>query len=209
MKERKGYKAASYTTHDEDKALVIKAISGNQDAYNILLCKYKPILYTAAKRRLPDYIVEDLEDVVMVVLGQAFLKIHQYNPEKSKFFTWIVACLHNYVNGIPNQKKRVATNSLEDIYPSQKNEDQPLEYEIPDEDRFDQNIDAKQTLKLVKTLIQKLPPDISKAMTLKFFKQLSQKEIAEELGCDVSLVWYKIKRGRELLKEMSDFDEIF
>ena len=141
MRERKGYKRARMTTHEEDKALVLEAIAGNQKAYNILLEKYKPILFVAARSRLSNKIVEDLEDIVMFVLGTAFVKINQYNPEKSLFFTWMIACLHNHINGIPTQKKRIVADSLEDMYPSNVDSENPIEYEIPDEDHFDMNID--------------------------------------------------------------------
>ena len=104
MNERRGFKKTAYTTHAEDKALVLEAIAGDQKAYNVLLSKYKPILFTAAKRRLSKKNVEDIEDIVMIVLGTAFVRINQYDPEKSLFFTWMISCLHNYVNGIPAQK---------------------------------------------------------------------------------------------------------
>jgi RNA polymerase sigma factor (sigma-70 family) len=208
MAERKGYKPVKYTTHDEDKVLVIDALNGNQLAYNSLLRKYKPILYTAAKRRLPNYHVEDLEDVVMIVLGQAFIKIHQYDPDKSKFYTWMIACLHNYVNSIPKQKKRIYTDSLDEVYLSNIGEDQAIEYDIPDNDRFDVQLDAKEALRIVKDAIEKLPPHISEVMKLKFFEEYSDAEIAETVGCDKSLIYYRVKKGRELLEKTVDIDNL-
>jgi RNA polymerase sigma factor (sigma-70 family) len=209
MNERKGYRPIKMTTHAEDKALVISAIEGDQKSYNTLLRKYKPILYTAAKRRLPQKGVEDLEDIVMIVLGNAFLKINQYDPEKSLFFTWMVACLHNYVNGIPNQKKRIQADSLEDMYPSNDGSDTPIEYAIPDEDPFDLSMDKEQTAKLVRLLIDKLPADLSEVIKLKYFKELSHKEIAETVGCKEGEVWYKLKKAKDRLKKLSDVDSLF
>jgi len=209
MKERKAFKPVKMTTHAQDKELVIKAISGDQRSYNILLQKYKPILYTAAKRRLPYKSVDDLEDIVMIVLGQAFVKISQYNPEKSLFFTWMVACLHNYVNGIPNQKKRIQADSLEDILPSSRGEDQPIEYAIPDTHSFDQDIDREQTFKLIRMLVDKLPADLATIIKLKFFREMSHREIAEELGIKESDIWYKVKKAKDILKKYADADSLF
>lgn len=194
-------KSVAYTTHEEDKELVKEAIGGNQKAYNILLQKYKPILYTAAKRRLPYRETEDLEDITMIVLGNAFLKLNQYDPSKSKLFTWMVACLHNYVNSIPKQKKRVETYSLED----NKREAAAK----PDTHNFDTNVDRERTSQLVKTLINRLPSDLAKAITMKYFKDSSHAEIAEEIGCKEQDVWYKLQRGRQLLKRMSETNELF
>jgi len=207
MRERTGYKSAKYTTHAEDKELVLSAIAGSQKSYNTLVRKYKPILYTAAKRRLGQASVEDLEDIVMIVLGHAFVRLYQYNPEKSLFFTWIVACLHNYVNSIPKQKKRIQAKSLDDIY--YNDGDSPIEYEIPSHDRFDEAYDTQQGFNLLKTLMKRLPPEIYSVFVLKFFRDLSNEDVAKELGIKKEDIWYKVKRGREILKKYSDLNGIF
>jgi len=209
MKERKGFKKVAYTTHAEDKSLVLEAIRGNQKAYNVLLSKYKPILFTAAKRRLPKKNVEDLEDIVMLVLGNSFIKINQYDPEKSLFFTWMVSCLHNYINGIPSQKKRVIADSIEEIYPSNQDSENPIEYEIPDEDPFDIVMDLEQTAKLIRLLVDKLPSESCEVIKLKYFKQLSHREISVILGCEERQVWYKLDRAKERLKKLSDKENLF
>lgn len=194
-------KTVAYTSHEEDKRLVIEAIGGSQRAYNTLVTKYKPILYTAAKRRLPYKETEDLEDITMVVLGNAFLKLSQYDPEKSKFFTWMVACLHNYVNSIPKQKKRVETYSMEDNLKAVSS--------AADPHNFDTDIDKKQTSMLIRKLIYRLPEDLAKAITLKYFRDASHAEIAEAIGCKEQDVWYKLQKGRQLLRKMSDGAGLF
>lgn len=209
MKARKGYSHLLKTTHAKDKELVIEALGGNQKAYNSLLQKYKPILYTAAKRRLPEKSVEDLEDIVMFVLGQAFVKLGQYNPEKSLLFTWMIACLHNYINGIPKQKKRIQADSLEEILPSNMGENDPVEYAIPDEDQFDLDIDKKQTAKLVRLLVERLPEELCTVIKLKYFKDKTNKEIADEIGCKESDIFYRVKKAKEILKKYADADELF
>jgi RNA polymerase sigma-70 factor (ECF subfamily) len=202
MRIRKGYKSVKYLTHDEDKALVLEAISGNQKAYNTLAQKYKPILYTAAKRRLGQAEEEDLEDIVMAVMGACFVKIKQYDPEKSKFFTWMIACLHNYVNGIPKKKKQVTTQSYG------VGADSSRFFEIDSEDML-QNIDREQVVKLVRLLVANLPEDISRAISLKYFKGYTHEEIAQEIGCETNVVWYKLKRGKEMLKKLSEQNNLF
>lgn len=209
MNERRAFRKTAYTTHAEDKALVIEAISGNQKAYNILLTKYKPILFTAAKRRLPKKNVEDIEDIVMFVLGTAFVKINQYNPEKSLFFTWMISCLHNHVNGIPAQKKRIIADSIEDIYPTNEDSDNLIEYQIPDEDPFDLVMDFEQTAKLIRMLVDKLPADSCEVIKLRYFKEMSHKEIGEVIGCDERQVWYKLSTAKRRLKKLSEKENLF
>lgn len=209
MSERKGYKHQLKLTHARDKELVIEALKGDQRSYNMLLQKYKPILYTAAKRRLPNKSVDELEDIVMIVLGQSFVKLNQYNPEKSLLFTWMIACLHNYVNGIPKQKKRIQANSLEEILPSNVGENDPVEYSIPDEDQFDLDIDKRQTAKLIRLLVERLPEELCIVIKMKFFKDKTNKEIADEIGCKESDIFYRVKKAKEILKKYADADELF
>ena len=207
MRNRKGYSSTKYTTHDEDKRLVIEAIGGDQRAYNVLVKKYKPILFTAAKRRLSNYSVEDLEDAVMVVMGTAFMRINQYDPAKSLFFTWIIACMHNYINNIPHQKKRISAASLDSLV--QVSENETIEYQIPDEDRFDMNMDREQMAKLVRLIVDKLPEKYSTVIKLRYFRDLSYKEIAEELGCETKEVEYKLRLAKNQLKKLSEKSNLF
>ena len=169
-----------YTTHEDDKKLVIQAMSGDQRAYNILTRKYKLILFTAAQRRLPGKNEEDLEDIVMAVLGRCFISLHLYDPEKSKFFTWMVACLHNHVNSLPKGKKRISAESYQGVSTVS------MEIrEIGESESTIENIDRAQVIKLVRLLVDKLPPDIATAIKLKYFKDCTHEEIAKEIGCKV------------------------
>jgi RNA polymerase sigma-70 factor (ECF subfamily) len=205
MKKRIGKTA--YTSHDEDKRLVNEAIAGSNAAYNTLLTKYKAILFTAAKRRLPEISPEELEDITMTVLGTVFLRLDKYDPEKSKVFTFMIMCLHSYISSIPKQKKRVSTKSLDEVYGN--GGDEFVEYQVPSIDAFDENIDRKRSMALIKIMLDKLPKDLSTAIIMKYMQDATYKEIAERIGCSETLVWYKIKRGRELLKEMTENQELF
>lgn len=205
MRTRKGYRSVAYTTHEEDKELVKSAIEGNDKAYNILIRKYKPILYTAAKRRLPQARVEDLEDIVMTVMGNTFVKIRMYDPEKSKFFTWMIACLHNYVSSIPRKKKRLEADS----YDRSTNVRDAEAFAVAEEIDINAEIDREQISRLIRLLVSQLPEDISKAISMRYFKEASNEEIAREIGCSAGDVWYKIKKGREMLHKLSKKNKLF
>lgn len=201
MADRKGRKGPRYTTHEEDKKLVVNAINGDQSAWNILLQKYKPILYIAAKRRLSYYSDEDLEDIVMTVLGNTFVKIRQYDPERAKFFWWIVASLHNHITGLYNRKKLIPKESPISLKDAG---DFAIDYSD-----FTEEYDREQVSRLIRLLINKLPEDLSKAITLRYFKEYTNEQIAEEIGCKPGDVWYKIKKGRDMLKRLSQNGKLF
>ena len=182
-----------YTTHEEDKALVVKALGGNNLAYNILAEKYKPILYTLIKRRLHYLSEEDMEDMVMVIMGRAFVSLKTYNPSVSKFFTWMVSCGHNYINSLPRKKKVVTGIGYAD-----SNQNVEL---IRDTENIEDDMDKKNTFKLLRSLIDKLPQEISQVYKLKFFKDKTNSEIAEIVGIHETHVYYRVKKGREILKK--------
>ena len=209
MKERRGYTTNKYTTHAEDKALVIDALAGNQKAYNVLVRKYKPILFTAAKRRLPNKNVEDLEDIVMVVMGNAFVKLNQYDPEKSLLFTWMIACVHNYINSIPAQKKRIQTNSIEDMYDVGGDTDSRVEYEVPDDYDYTESMELERVATLIRLLVDKLPEDSCEVLKLRYFKQLSHREIGEIIDCPEKLVWVRLKTAKSRLKKLAENEKLF
>jgi len=203
MKQRKrGRLGPKYTTHEEDKALVQSALEGNQASYNALLQKYKPILFIAAKRRLSYYSDDDLEDIVMAVLGRAFVNIRQYDPTKAKFFWWIVACLHNHVSGLYRAKKLITKEKTVNLKDAG-------EFAVNFDYDFTQEYDREQVSRLLRLLIDKLPEELSRTITLKYFKNMTNEEIANELGCKTSDIWYRVKKAKELLKKLSQNGKLF
>lgn len=197
----RGRKAPKYLTHDQDKALVLEALSGSTRAYNDLAQKYKPILYIAVRRRLPHIPEEDAEDIVMSVMGRCFVSLHLYDPMKSKLFTWMIACVHNHMNGLSTGKKRI----------------KGVEYgesgydvgEIEDPSDFQADVDRGNVVRLVRMLVDKLPPECAQAIKLKYFREMSNEDIAQEMGIKPTDVWYRVKKGREILKRLSDNHDLF
>jgi RNA polymerase sigma factor (sigma-70 family) len=78
-----------------------------------------------------------------------------------------------------------------------------------DDSNFSEDYDKEQTSKLIRLLISKLPEDQSKAITMRYFKDASNEEIAKEIGCKPDEVWYRLKKGREKLKKLSINGKLF
>ena len=202
MVKKRGRQGPAYTTHEEDKKLVLSAIGGDANSYNILVQKYKPILFIASKRRLYHYSDDDLEDIVMTVLGNSFVNIRSYNPERGTFFWWIVACLHNYISSLYSRKKLIPKEKLVGLKDAG-------EFAVNNDFDFTENYDREQVSTLIRLLISKLPEDFGKAITLRYFKGYTNEQIAEEIGCKPSDVWYKLKKGKDILKKLSKNGKLF
>jgi RNA polymerase sigma-70 factor (ECF subfamily) len=198
----RGRKSPRYLTHDEDKKLTTQALSGDTRAYNILAQKYKPILYTAVRRRLGNSISEEeAEDIVMTVLGRAFISLHTYSPEKSKLFTWMIACVHNHMSGLAKKKPRIKGVSY--------SESPYVIDEVPDSTDELASIDRANVVKLVRALVDKLPPDCSEVIKLKYFRELSNDEIADIMGIKPTDVWYRVNKAKKILKGFSESHGLF
>ena len=199
-----GRKGPRYLTHDEDKELVVKALNGDNLAYNKLAEKYKPVLYTVIRRRMWSISEEDAEDITMTVLGRAFVYLKTYNPQKSKLFSWMVACCHNYLNSIPRKKKRIEGIRYIDT-------DKQIETfsNSSDTDDIIGNIDRSNVSKLVRKLIERLPPELAEVFKLKYFKELSNEDIAQIVGIKETDVYYRAKKGRDLLKKWLSRNKLF
>ena len=200
----RGRKSPKYLTHDEDKALVREALAGSDKAYNTLAQKYKPILYTAVRRRLGNSITEEeVEDMVMTVLGRAFISLHTYNPEKSKMFTWMIACVHNHMSSLKTKKKRIQTVDVV----SERHRD--ILENATYEDTTQGDVDRANLVKLVRALVDKLPHECSQVIKLKYFKELSNDEIAAIMGIKPTDVWYRVNKAKRILKGLGVSNGLF
>ena len=57
-------------------------------------------------------------------------------------------------------------------------------------------------------LLDKLPPDVAEAIKLKYIKEYSNEEIAQELGCKPTDVWYKVSKGKNEFFQVTTADGI-
>jgi RNA polymerase sigma-70 factor (ECF subfamily) len=200
----RGRKSPKYLTHDEDKALVREALAGSDKAYNTLAQKYKPILYTAVRRRLGNSITEEeVEDMVMTVLGRAFISLHTYDSEKSKMFTWMIACVHNHMSSLKTKKKRIQTVDVV----SERH--RAILENATYADTTQGDVDRANLVKLVRALVDKLPPECSQVIKLKYFKELSNDEIADIMGIKPTDVWYRVNKAKRILKGLGVRNGLF
>ena len=81
--------------------------------------------------------------------------------------------------------------------------------EIEDPSDFQADVDRGNVVRLVRMLVDKLPPECAQAIKLKYFREMSNEEIAQEMGIKPTDVWYRVKKGREILKRLSDNHDLF
>ncbi len=175
-----------------DYDLVVKATSGDQRAYAELLGRYRDAIYFMLLKMVNN--PSDAEDLTIEAFGKAFKSIRQYAPNFA-FSTWLF---------------KIATNNCIDFM--RKKKSTPLSFETPGEDHDDpshhiqcEEMDPEeklinlQKLDMMKDIVSKLKPRYRNLIELRYFKEYSYDEIAQELDLPIGTVKAQLFRARDLL----------
>lgn len=161
-----------------DEVLVKLYESGNDKAFEILLLRYKSKVYTyiymiVRSRHLAEDIFQDT-----FIKAIATIKQGRY-VESGKFLAWINRIAHNLIIDYFRREKNENTFSADDF-----------DYDIVNsaslsERSFEDLISNEQVLKDVVHLVNLLPPTQQSVIRMRYFEDLSFKEIADKT--DVSI----------------------
>ncbi len=167
---------------EQDRALVRQCLDGNRRAATELVDRYQRRLFTVAYRMLGN--VQDAEDVVQSVFGNAFVALATYDP-RYRFFSWIYRMTVNEsLNAIKRQRPMVSLEGTSDLAaPAAPDADAALEAE-----------------RRVDRALRGLKPDDRAIVVLKHFVALSYDEIAELLEVPVKTVKSRLFTARERLR---------
>jgi len=170
-----------------------KAKEGNQLAYNTLLDSFWSSVHSfQLKRHQND---NDAEDITIQTFSKAFDKIDTYD-EKYQFKTWLITISKNiHIDGL--RKKNASVRA--ELY---KEKEKDI-YDIADDNPTpeDKIITEQNLAKLLKD-IKQLKPKYQEVINLRFFQELSYKEISERIGEPMNNVKVKLLRARKLLAEI-------
>ncbi|WP_111682037.1 RNA polymerase sigma factor [Winogradskyella tangerina] len=173
----------------EIKDAINKAKQNDQIAFNFLLDSFWNDVYTFQLKRTQNE--NDAEDITIQTFSRAFDKISTYN-EDYKFKTWLITISKNiHIDLVRRQKKSIQNTSKD-------NEDSYLEI-IDDSPSPEDKIITEQNLAKLLRDIKKLKPHYQEVINLRYFQELSYKEISEELKEPINNVKVKLLRAKKLL----------
>ena len=180
-----------------DQDLVSRYIKGNELALEMLINRHKDRLFGYINNLLKDkQLAEDIfQDVFIKVIHT--IKAGKYN-EEGKFLPWFMRISHNMVIDYFRKAKRMQTTSGNenfDIFDTIKRTDPNVEDEMM----------AVQVQDDVKKLIEFLPDDQKEVLKLRYYSELSFKEIAEETNVSINTALgrmrYALINLRKLIEE--------
>lgn len=174
----------------EIEEAINKAKKNDQKAFNFLLDTYWEDVYGFQLKRIGNE--NDAEDVTIQTFSKAFDKIHTYNSDYV-FKTWLITISKNlHIDLLRKEKTAFSQRILSD---DSDTINQILDESPSPEDKIitDQNL-----AKLLRD-IKKLKPHYQEVINLRYFQELSYKEISEELKEPINNVKVKLLRAKKLL----------
>lgn len=172
-------------------AYIEQAKNGNQSAFKSLLNYYWKDVFYYLNEKIDNE--DEAEDITIKAFAKAFDKLDSYN-KKYTFKTWLITIAKNlYIDHLRKQKA---------IFVSLNKEDNS-NYDIKDESPSAEDaIITEQNLAVLLQNIKKLKPNYQEVIHLRYFQEMSLKEIALVLNEPLSTVKVKLMRARKLLAEI-------
>lgn len=172
---------------------IARAKKNDQKAFNYLLDTFWDDVYGFQLKRTENE--NDAEDITIQTFSKAFDKIDTFD-ENYKFKTWLITISKNIHIDLIRKEKNLISKSIS------QDDDDPL-YQILDESPTpeDKLITEQNLAKLLRD-IKKLKPDYQKVIHLRYFQELSYKEISEALDDPINNVKVKLLRAKKLLAEI-------
>jgi RNA polymerase sigma-70 factor (ECF subfamily) len=168
----------------DDRALVDRCLTGDAEAFGLLVDRYQNVVYNVALRMLGN--PEDAWDVAQVTFVKAFEKLHTYKAEY-KFFSWIYRIMMNEsLNTLQRRKPQV------EIDPSLA-----APGGTPEDD-----LDTKEMSEHVQWAVIQLPLDYRRLIVLRHFGNLSYREIARALAIPEKTVKSRLFTARRMLRDI-------
>lgn len=176
----------------ELKDAIKKAKENDQIAFSFLLDTFWNDVYGFQLKRTANE--NDAEDITIQTFAKAFDKISTYN-EDYKFKTWLITISKNiHIDLVRKQKKSIRNTS--------KDNDANYFDIIDDSPTPEYKIITEQNLAQLLRDIKKLKPPYQEVINLRFFQELSYKEISEILNEPMTNVKVKLLRAKKLLAEI-------
>jgi RNA polymerase sigma factor, sigma-70 family len=169
----------------DDDTLLERMKADDAEAYRLLVERHVDRAYALALRTLRN--PADAEDVAQEALVKAWTHRHSWQPGKAKFSTWLYRVVFNRCIDL---RRRPSNACIDEV--AEPHDERP--------DSVD-GIHRRQVYDRLGEAMAVLPDQQRAALTLSYFDELGNAEIADILGTTVQAVESLLKRGRQGLRD--------
>ena len=178
-----------------DEELILDFQSGNRDAYNELVLRYKDKLTNFIYRFTYD--IDSAEDLAQDTLLKVYINKDSYK-EIAKFSTWIYTIASNLAKTELRKIKRRKTFSISDL----STDDREFVIHRPDDQSFEGIEDTKVSSSILQESLTEIDDEFKNIIILRDIQELSYDEISKILKIPLGTVKSRINRGRFKLKDI-------
>lgn len=181
-----------------DLERVKRALDGDQRAYTQLLADYRENVYFMMLKMVRNQ--DDAEDLTIEAFGKAFKRLEQYKPDYA-FSTWLFKIATNNCIDFLRKKKKASTISIDEGINNDDGSDHFMELQAKGLDPEEAFMKG-QRIREMRKIVEELKPKYRMLVELRYFKEFSYEEIAQELDIPLGTVKAQLFRARELLFEI-------
>ena len=165
---------------------------GNQRAYTYLVDKNKNMVYGFVLQKCKN---EKLaQEVTFEAFFKGFNKLATYESHKSEFSTWLIAIAKNTLfdkQKKSNKSKLIFTDEFDSF---------SSKYYGDTVSSVEEKIMNTETEAYILKLLESLSETYKTILQLRYYKNLSYDEIAEEISMPLSTVKIRLSRAKQALK---------
>jgi RNA polymerase sigma factor (sigma-70 family) len=185
-----------------DFILVEAALTGDEKAFAKLMSRYKDAIYYMLLKMVNNK--NDAEDLTLEAFGKAFKNLHQYSPSYA-FSTWLFKIATNNCIDFLRKKRGIHVS----IESNLENGDNELPIKLrSNEPNPEEKLIRIQKAILMRKIVHNLKPRYRTLVELRYFREFSYEEIANELNLPLGTVKAQLFRAREMLFKMIESTEI-
>lgn len=182
----------------QDFDLVKRAVKDNDEkAYGDLMMRYRKSVFHLVLKMVKN--TDDAEDLTIEAFAKAFKNLQKFNPDYT-FSTWLFRiATNNCIDFI--RKKKLHTTSISSAYTNDNGESVGIELKDTKMNPQEEAIHT-QKIEIMRLIVKRLPHKYQALVTLRYFKELSYDEIAQEMGAPLGTVKAQLHRARQLLRDL-------
>lgn len=179
-----------------DEQLVSLYVSGNNEAFDVLLERYKDRLYS--------YILYSIQNPDMAddLFQETFVKaiMHIRNGkyvETGKFYPWLTRIAHNLIID------QFRTERCENLISNDEVEKDIYDCAAQCDDCLEKELATEQTFNNIRKLIKDLPESQRTVVEMHYYKYLSFKEISDQTGVSINTALGRMRYALMNMRRMA------
>lgn len=184
----------------DDAELMRRAAGGESPAIEVLYDRYNRIVFSFALRIVGDR--QGAEELLQEVFFRVWRQADAYSDRRGSFVTWLLSITHNMaIDEVRRRRRR----------PQRADQEDPIEFLSTMADRgrsVEQDVLLNTLRDQVNEAMNDLPDAQRDALELAYFRGLTQREIAEELGEPLGTIKTRMRLGLRKLRANLEQQEV-